>query len=154
MTTRLPIQVCIFCVRQYGEQTEFLLLKRVEERGGFWQGVTGAPEVGESLEDAALRELWEETKLVPHSMMQTDISYSYGVEPQWKKNYAPEVRTIDEYVFLADIDPAKKVTISDEHSEYRWCKEDEAQGLLHWEKNRSGLEHCARLVHSRQPTES
>ena len=35
---------------------EFLLLRRTPEHGGFWQGVTGAPEPGESDIDAAIRD--------------------------------------------------------------------------------------------------
>ena len=44
-----------------GGNVEILLLKTIPGRGGFWQSVTGKVEPGESLCDAARRELHEET---------------------------------------------------------------------------------------------
>ena len=64
MSYRVPIQVSIYPVRYKDDNWEFLLLKRVEERGGFWQGVTGAPERKEKILEAAKRELMEETGFV------------------------------------------------------------------------------------------
>ena len=61
MTQRLPIQVCVFLVRAQDDDWEYLLLRRVPRIGGFWQGVTGAPEVGETLIQGAEREVHEET---------------------------------------------------------------------------------------------
>ena len=46
---RLPIQVCVFLVRQHAERREYLLLHRVAEKGAFWQCVTGSIEEGETL---------------------------------------------------------------------------------------------------------
>ena len=43
-------------------QRQVLLLQTNERRGCFWQNVTGSVEEGESFEDAAARELQEETQ--------------------------------------------------------------------------------------------
>ena len=53
---RLPIQVCVFMFREEEDGRDYLLLHRVTEQGAFWQGVTGAPEEGETLLHGALRE--------------------------------------------------------------------------------------------------
>ena len=48
---RLPIQVQCIIFRKTNNSFEFLLLKRVPSKGGFWQSLTGGLEDGESLED-------------------------------------------------------------------------------------------------------
>ena len=59
---RVPRQVLVYLFRRRRDGSlEFLLLKRTEQHGGFWQGVSGAPEWGESDGDGAVREVWEET---------------------------------------------------------------------------------------------
>jgi 8-oxo-dGTP pyrophosphatase MutT (NUDIX family) len=40
---------------------EYLLLKRLPEKNGFWQPITGGVEEGETQEEALLREVIEET---------------------------------------------------------------------------------------------
>ena len=62
---RRPIQVCVFLVTAKGDDWEYLLLRRVPKLGAFWQGVTGAPEVGETLLQGAEREVLEETGFSP-----------------------------------------------------------------------------------------
>ena len=37
---RIPIQVLVYPVRSLKKGWEYLMLKRVESRGGFWQGVS------------------------------------------------------------------------------------------------------------------
>ena len=60
---KIPIQALIFPVRSTEKGWEYLMLKRVLERGGFWQGVTGGLELNETIPEAAKRELLEETGL-------------------------------------------------------------------------------------------
>ena len=55
---RLPYQILIYiCRRPTPDTREYLLLKRTAARGGFWQGVTGGVEAGESFTQAAHREV-------------------------------------------------------------------------------------------------
>ena len=53
--------VSVFATRETTGGAQLLLLRRTPERGGFWQPVTGKVEPGEPPEQAALRELREET---------------------------------------------------------------------------------------------
>ncbi len=48
--TRLPYQVVVFIRRRPTPTSiEYLLLRRTPARSGFWQGVSGGVEAGESL---------------------------------------------------------------------------------------------------------
>jgi len=58
---RLPIQVEVIIFRRNGSRIEYLLLKRLPERNGFWQPVTGGVEEGETRKEALCREVMEET---------------------------------------------------------------------------------------------
>ncbi len=62
---RQLLQFVVYPFRVRNHSKEFLLLKRTEERGGFWQGVVGWPENNEKLTIAALRELKQQTGLEP-----------------------------------------------------------------------------------------
>jgi len=81
---RIPIQVLVYPVRQRGSKWEYLLLKRIERREGFWQGVTGGVEQGEELDEAARRELLEETGFTPLKLERIDFSYSFPVADEWR----------------------------------------------------------------------
>ena len=59
VTQQRKVQIWIGC-RDQGIHY-FLIFKTVPQRGSFWQPVTGHVEVGESDQEAALRELKEET---------------------------------------------------------------------------------------------
>ncbi len=96
------------------------MLRRVPERGGFWQGVTGGVEEGERLIDAARREVLEETSLCPHTITPIDHSYTFPLEERWKRLYPEDVHEIVEHVFIAHTDEATP-TLSDEHDAWRWC---------------------------------
>lgn len=74
---RQPVQVLVYPLKTTDCGWEYLLLRRIASRGGFWQGVTGGLEEGEDLVKAAERELLEETGLVPSTLEQIDYSYSF-----------------------------------------------------------------------------
>jgi 8-oxo-dGTP pyrophosphatase MutT (NUDIX family) len=143
---RIPSQVLVYCFRRKAGGIEYLMLRRTAEYGGFWQGVTGAPEGEESLLEGAARELREETRLSPNELFLVDFSYSFPVEDRWKWVYHPDVKQIDEYVFLAEIAAAADPVLSFEHDSYQWAKFDLAMALLKWPNNREALEFCDRLL--------
>ncbi len=144
---RQPIQVLIYPVRRAGNHWKFLLLRRIPSRGGFWQGVTGGVEEGETLIEAARRELLEETGLIPIALAMIDYSYSFPIEDKWRHLYALGVERITEYVFVAHVGEQKEPTIdSNEHDQYRWCSLEEALRLLTWPENKEALKKCNALV--------
>ena len=135
---RIPIQVLVYPVR-YTDGWEYLLLKRIPSRGGVWQGVTGGLEEGEVLEEAAKRELYEETGFPPLKIEKIDLWYSFPVADEWRHLYKADVKEIIEYVFVAFLDAGEPVLDPQEHDQYRWCSIDEALQLLYWPDNKEAL---------------
>ena len=147
---RVPRQVLVYL---HLPGPEFLLLHRIERLGGFWQGVTGAPEWGESDNEAAVREVFEETGLDIASGVHS-VDYRYELRPpadssHWESLYGPDVHTVAEEVFAAAAPDGWEPTLSWEHDDYRWCTLEEALGLLKFEENREGLRRAARSLSPR-----
>jgi len=138
---RIPIQVLIYPVRKSNEKWEYLMLKRVDNRGGFWQGVTGAPENDETLSETAKRELYEETAYSPLNLIKTDISYIIPMEDRWIDIYPEGTKEIPEYLFIAKIDGSSPPKIDPiEHNDWKWCSYEEAKELLSLEDNKRALD--------------
>jgi diaminopimelate epimerase len=142
---RVPRQVLVY-VHRAGP--EFLLLERIPENGGFWQGVSGAPVWGESDDDAARRELREETGL---DAKPRPIGFRYEIGPaeggRWQALYGPGIEALPEEVYEVEAPHDWEPTIDHrEHTAYRWCLLDEALALLSWEDNKRGLEAVARSL--------
>ncbi len=138
---RIPIQVLIYSVRKTRYDWEYLMLKRVNNRGGFWQGVTGAPENSETLSEAAKRELYEETGYSPLNLIKTDISYIIPMEDRWKDIYPKGTKEIPEYLFIAKIEESRPPKIDPiEHNDWKWCSYEKAMNLLSLEDNKRALD--------------
>ena|SRR5437773_8266400 len=105
---------------------KFLMLKRSERSKiypGIWQMVTGKIDAGESTSDAVKRELAEETGLKAENLF---------VVPKINSFYFPTSdKIVLSPVFLAIVN-STDVTISDEHSEYKWVSYDEAIKIIYW----------------------
>jgi dATP pyrophosphohydrolase len=121
------------------------MLHRISERGEFWQGVSGGVEWDETLEAAARRELIEETSLRPVELRQVNCSYTFAMQEDWKRWYAPGTAEIAEHVFLAVVEGEKPVLSAEEHDDWRWCTYEEALALLAWPENIEALR-CSQRV--------
>jgi dATP pyrophosphohydrolase len=146
VTFRVPRQVLVYLYRRdEGDEREFLLLRRTPRGGGFWQGVSGAPEGSESDREAAVREVREETGFgVEAGLVPVDFRYELRARDdnreEWLRTYGPGVDAVPEEVFLAEVPPgAEPVLAVKEHDAYRWCALDEALALLKWAANRDAL---------------
>ena len=127
------VEVVAFRFEEAGPRV--LLLHRAPEEPvypGIWQIITGTIEPGESAIRAALREMTEETGLVPEK---------FWTVPFVNRFYDPgrdEVHLIP--FFAAQVLPRGEVQLSPEHSDFRWLEFSEAGGLLVWPGQREGLE--------------
>jgi len=146
LVTRVPRQILVYVFRRRDDGVvDFLLLRRLDHRGGFWQGVTGAPERQETDAQAAVREVFEETGFdVETAIAAIDHRYLLhrptGDPAQWDRLYGPEVMTVPEEVYVAEAPGrAEPVLAPAEHDAFTWCELETALGLLAWEENRRAL---------------
>jgi lipoyl(octanoyl) transferase len=123
------------------------MLRRTPARGGFWQGVTGAPLLGETDEAAALREVREETGWdVSASLQLLDLSYSYALQDdlrdRWDQVYGPSIREIEVVSFAAEAPVGLEPTLGGtEHDRFEWFTFEEAEVLLEWPVEDDALPH-------------
>jgi 8-oxo-dGTP pyrophosphatase MutT (NUDIX family) len=128
---RLPIEVEAIIFRRNGSLVEYLLLKRLPDKNGFWQPVTGGLEEGETRIEALHREIGEETGIKNLVRVIEDLHCFEFSDPDLNK----------EYVYGVEVSPTEEVVLDGkEHSEYRWCGIQEALQLLHWKENKEALE--------------
>lgn len=120
--------------RETKDGIEFLLLKRAPYQyyPNLWQMVSGKIKDSEKAYETALREIKEETGLSPNQLW---------IAPNINSFYSPD----DEYislipVFAAKVDFDSIVKISNEHSEYKWLKPEDARNLLAWEGQRKSVD--------------
>jgi len=120
--------------REQNGQLEFLLLKRSPEQyyPNLWQMVSGKIKENETAYNAALREINEETSLIPEK---------FWVAPTVNSFYAPD----KDYICLLPVFAARvkydcEVRISKEHTEYKWVTPEEAQNLLAWDGQRKSVD--------------
>lgn len=109
----IPIQKKIQVVFSLPNEKQFLLFKVNESRGGFWQNITGSVENGESFEEAAIREIHEETGLEYNSFKLIDLM----IENRFRTRHP---RIIHEQSFVALFADKPEIILSDEHQACCW----------------------------------
>lgn len=113
---------------------EFLLLKRAanEVYPLLWQPITGRMNPGETAYEAALREIAEETNLIPEE---------FWVVPNVNSFYNPQKDTASLIpVFAGRVGVNSEITISEEHDECGWFTFEETIPLLAWPGQRKSAE--------------
>ena len=85
---RRPVSVLVVV---FSDDDMALLLKRPEPFD-FWQSVTGSLQQGERHEEAAQRELAEETGLTDEGLLEySGVSRQFAIDPRWRDRFAPGV---------------------------------------------------------------
>jgi lipoyl(octanoyl) transferase len=115
--------VSVALLRGRGPEARVLVMRRTPERGGFWQIVTGRMEAGESPEQAAAREVEEETGLrVPVRALGYRHAFALG------ESLPP--RLAEETAFAAWCPEGEAVRLSSEHDAHEWLDVGAALRLL------------------------
>ncbi len=128
----------------YTAAGEFLLLER-RRPPGFWQSVTGSLEWGEMADEAARRELVEETGITQGFLRNLQWTQVYEILPSFGKTYAPGITTNLEHAFALKLMERVPVTLSaTEHVQYRWAPAAEAVETVSSSSNRAVIRQLRR----------
>jgi lipoyl(octanoyl) transferase len=118
---------------------EILMMLRRPEHGFWWQSVTGMMEPGENPEQAAHRELMEETGLTG-TLRSLGLSHSFWVDPAIVRFPDGEPRFNTEICYSMEVPMGAEVRLEpSEHSEYQWCGLDVAHELMKWEGSKAAV---------------
>ena len=104
---------------------------------GAWEIVHGKVEPGEKLEQAARRELVEETGLVPVRLLSITIHGFYLV-PRGTVQLAA--------VFAAIVAPEAPLTLGGEHTRHAWLTPSQARRRLSWPHEKRVLDDARQLL--------
>jgi lipoyl(octanoyl) transferase len=131
--------VAVAAFRGEGTERRVLLLRRRPERGGFWQIVTGRLEEGERPDEAACRELFEETGLRAQAV---DLSYRHA----FAVGSVVPPRLVEENGFAARCPEGFEVRLGDEHDAFEWVDVPTALSRLPFRGLREVVARGARVL--------
>ena len=102
-----------------------------------WETVHGHIEPGEEPEQAAIREVREETGLTVQRL------YNIGVQPF----YLHKIHTVELAVaFAALVIPADPITLGEEHIRHEWLAPEQALNRFAWPRERTALREALQLL--------
>jgi 8-oxo-dGTP pyrophosphatase MutT (NUDIX family) len=134
-------EVAIFVTRR--QRTEVLIVHRSPRQGSYWHVVAGGVEPGETAEEAATRELREETGLeAPVVAPRSVVEYVYPLteEPAERRAaYDPAVAEVTVTCFVADAPDDWEPMLDWEHDDHHWCSPEEAADTLRWPETARAL---------------
>ena len=135
---RAPFQILALPYRKRGETREFCVFHRAEPDE--WQFASGGGEDGETPEQAALREIWEETGFrTEHLTRLSSVSsvpanvFREDARAHWPK----DTYVVPEYHFAYECE--QEIVLSHEHRECVWLNYQDAQRRLKWDSNKTAL---------------
>jgi len=129
--------IMVFLYKWENGEPWYLLLKRNQELGGYWQPVTGFFEEPETNRHAALRELIEETGIE---------TYQRIIDPRHFFFFDMNGERCAVYVLAVEVATQAQIQLSYEHTEHCWLLYGEARSILHWENNRETLDRLHQLL--------
>ena len=129
-----------FVVRHDGQGLTVLVLRRAEGTRctGAWEIVHGRLDAGERPEEAAVREVREETGLAIERL------YNLTCQPFYLHRLSAVQMAV---VFDAFVGPGE-VTLGVEHDQSEWLTPDEAMALLSWPRSISALRDAVQVFHT------
>lgn len=130
-----PTAIAVYVFRRVaGGNIEFLQIRRsvsAQSHHQSWQTVYGGIEVGETAIGAALRELREETGLVPAKMFQVEYLENFYFRPSDSLLLMP--------VFAVEVGADAAIVLNHEHDGHRWVPEVQIGHSFMWRTQREAL---------------
>jgi dihydroneopterin triphosphate diphosphatase len=138
--SRAPFQVLVLPYRIVrGNRILYAVFRREASTGGYWQGIAGGGEGGESPREAAQREALEEAGIDPSNpWIRLDSKAMIPVANVAGFLWGPDVVVIPEYCFGVEVED-RQLKLSPEHPQFRWSQYHSAHVKLHWETNKTAL---------------
>jgi len=131
--------VSVTLMRGHGPKAQVLVVRRIPERGGFWQTITGRVEPNETPEQAAARELHEETGLnLPVRALNYRHSFALG-------EILPPMLA-EETAFAAWLPEGPTVRLGPEHDAFEWLDVPAALERLEYRGLREGVKRTLALL--------
>ena len=117
------------------------LLLRRRQPFDFWQSVTGSLLGGETHEEAARRELAEETGFRDEGRLEySGVSRQFAIDPRWRDRFAPGIVENVEFEWRYRLAEVTDIDLcADEHSTFRWLPVAEAAAAVWSWTNRDAL---------------
>ncbi len=136
--TRAPFNVLVFPYRVTAEgEIEYAVFRRAD--AGWWQAIAGGGENKETPLEAARREAHEEAGISPElPFLALDSVSTIPVEHVRGFLWGYDVLVIPQHCFGVDV-RHRRLSLSQEHTEFRWTDYDSALHLLKWDSNRNAL---------------
>ena len=136
---RKPENVHVYLYRgNIDNEFEYAIFQRADDLK-CWQGISGGVEENETIEQAALRESFEETgtplnmpiyRLDTVSYLQADI---FSAHVLWGK----DIVVCPMFFFAIPFNG--EIILSDEHTKVRWLTYKEAEALVYWHDQKTAL---------------
>jgi lipoyl(octanoyl) transferase len=130
--------VSVALLRGHGPEAQVLVMRRTPERGGFWQTITGRVEPDETPEQAAARELQEETGL---SVAVRALNYQHAFA---LGEFLPP-KLAEETAFAAWLPEGHTVRLGPEHDTHEWLDVPTALQRLPFRGLREGVKRALAL---------
>ena len=140
MNPKLKIRVIdSYVYKKSDNGFDFLILKRADTKiyEHLWQGVAGKIEKNEKSWQAAIRELKEETGLIPRKIFIADHVSKFYEAHQDRINFVP--------VFGIEVNN-EKVILSNEHCDYKWVDFETASSHLVWNGQKKGIHAVNQMI--------
>jgi dihydroneopterin triphosphate diphosphatase len=136
--------VAVVLIRKSAAGHELLLLRRTQSLSGEWCHIAGGIEAGETAWQAALREVLEETGLVPRELYSGDVCEQFYEAERNAISFLP--------VFVGFVGADEKVILNREHSEFCWVDFKMARSLVTFGGQRNVLRHIETEFVERSPS--
>ncbi|HTR79903.1 MAG TPA: NUDIX domain-containing protein, partial [Gemmatimonadaceae bacterium] len=131
--------VTVLVVHPVAAGWRVLVLRRATDTRcpGTWEAVHGRIESGEQPEDAAVREVKEETGLTIQRLYNV-MAYPFYLHQQ----HVVEVSV----VFAAFVAESHVLTLGPEHDHFEWLSAEDARDRFHWPREREALSSVLQLL--------
>jgi 8-oxo-dGTP pyrophosphatase MutT (NUDIX family) len=135
-------QVLCIVYKKEDSIIKYLLLKRIPDKGAFWQPVSGGIEKSEELLTACFREIKEETGITVDKIATIHLDlFEFTMDKHYLTN--EPINPITESCFGFEVSKGIEVNITNniypEHDKFEWFEFDQAIEKLKWKENKIAL---------------